>query len=284
MLNATNLTPKIGVEIEGADLAGALDDTTMNEILTLLNHNGVAVMRGQKLGIEQFMGFGRRIGPLAVHSLRQFSKPGFPELMVNSNIIEDGKPVGLADGGQHWHTDGAYLEKPYRATILYAVEIPIEHGVALGDTMFASTSAAYDALTPDMKDRLSTRRGVHCHGVARAKKAKSLALDAEQQAVLSNSVEHPAIRTHPYTGRKCLYVNPGSTLRLTDTDEDESDRLLATLFEHVSQPQFIYRHKWRAGDVVMWDNCSTQHCAVGDYQLPLRRLLYRTIVQGDKPF
>jgi taurine dioxygenase len=283
MLKATRLTPHIGVEVSGADLAGTSDEATIKEVLALLDENGVVVMRGQALSVEQFMGFSKRVGPLAVHSLKQFSKPGFPELMVNSNIVENGKPLGLADGGQHWHTDGAYLGEPYRATILYAVEVPVQNGVALGDTMFTSTAAAYDALPADMKERLSIRRGVHCHGVARAKKAKPLALDAEQEAKLAKTVEHPAIRTHPYTGRKCVYVNPGSTLRVTDMPEDESDATLKTLFAHVTRPEFVYRHKWRVGDVVMWDNCSTQHCAVGDYH-PLRRLLYRTIVQGTKPF
>jgi taurine dioxygenase len=201
--------------------------------------------------------------------------------MVNSNIVENGKPVGLADGGQHWHTDGAYLEAPYRTTILYAVEVPVnDEGVALGDTAFASTSAAYDALPEDTKQRLEGMRAIHCHGVAREKYKP--ALDKSQSEALRKTVEHPVVRTHPVTGRKCLYVNPGSTLRLAGMEEKESESLLASLCERAVRPELRYRHNWRVGDVVMWDNCSTQHCAIADYE-PRRRLLYRTIVQGERP-
>src|SRR4051812_1066917 len=207
LLEIKKLTPHVGVEIVGLDVSKPLPDSVRDELNDALAQNGVALIRGQRLSIEQFMGFSRSIGPLAVHSLKQFSKPGFPELMVNSNIVEDGKPVGLADGGQHWHTDGAYLETPYRTTILYSVQVPVgDDGVALGDTAFASTSAAYDALPEDLKARLGGMRALHCHGVAREKYLH--ALDKSQSEALRKTVEHPVVRTHPVTGRKCLYVNP----------------------------------------------------------------------------
>src|SRR3954467_304115 len=159
MLEMRKLTPHIGVELIGLDLAKPLADSLRDQVNDALARNGVALMRGQRLSVDQFMAFSRGIGPLAVHSLKQYSKPGHPELMVNSNIVENGQPIGLADGGQHWHTDGAYLEQPYRTTILYAVEVPVnDEGVALGDTAFASTSAAYDALPPETKERIAGLR------------------------------------------------------------------------------------------------------------------------------
>jgi len=283
MLKSGKLSETLGVEISGVDLSQPLAPAIRDEILNLLDHHGVALIRGQQLSMEQFLAFSRQVGPLATHSLKQYSAPGCPEIMINSNIVENGRPLGLADGGQHWHTDGGYLETSYRATILYAVEVPVRDGISLGDTLFASTSGAYDRLDPDTRSKLDGLRARHCHGVARMKRAETLKLEGSDTVALRKTVEHPAVRTHPYTGRKCIYVNPGSTLGFAGLDPDESDSLLEQLFNHITSPDYLYRHNWRAGDVVMWDNCSTQHRAVGDYH-PLRRLLYRTIVQGDKPF
>ena len=284
MFKIKRLAPALGVEIEGVDLSKPLVESAMQEILGALDREGVVLMRKQHISIDDFMRFSKGVGPLAIHSLKQYSKPGMPELMVASNIIENDKPIGLADGGQHWHTDGSYLEKPYRATILHAIEVPMKDGVALGDTMFASTGAAYDALEPDMQQRLSELRALNCHGVARNKRGKDLALEAGQREHMLKGVEQPVVRTHPYTGRKCLYAHRGSTARICGYDDAASDELLEMLFEHVIKPEFIYRHNWRVGDILMWDNCSTQHCAIGDYDLPLRRLLYRTVVQGQAAF
>lgn len=281
MLTTHPLTPHIGTEISGIDLSGTVAPAIVDEVLHILDERGVVIMRNQNLTLENFMAFSRSLGPLDVHPLRKFSRPGFPELMINSNIIENGQPIGLADAGQHWHTDGAYLEKPYRITLLYGVEIPVQDGVPLGDTIFTSTSAAYDALEPALRERLSTLKGINVHGVGRKKySATPLDLGAELSKKIQSGIEHPVVRTHPYTGRKCIYVNPGCTSQLAGMSESESDALLQQLYEHTTRDEFIYRHRWQVGDIVMWDNCSTQHRAVGDYALPLRRLIYRTIVQG----
>lgn len=284
MLTSVALTEKIGSEIKGMDLAGETSDEAIAQVVQTLAERGVVVIRNQNLSIEHFMGFSRRVGPLAIHSLNQFAKPGFPELMVNSNIVENGKPLGLADAGRDWHTDGAYTETPYRSTILYSIEVPVENGKALGDTVFASTAAAYDALDPEMKRKLDPLKAVHAHGVARDKRGNAHALEYEQAREMKKGVEHPVVRTHPVTGRKCLYVDEGTTRQICGMDEPESDALINSIVRHVIQEKFIYRHNWRVGDVLMWDNCSTLHQALGDYKLPLRRLIYRTLVKGTKPF
>lgn len=281
VMNVNHLTPHIGAEISGLDLSRDIDASTIDEVLHVLDTRGVVIMRGQQLTLENFMAFSRRLGPLDVHPLRKFSRPGFPELMINSNIIEDGQPIGLADAGRHWHTDGAYLQTPYRITVLYGVEIPVKDSAPLGDTYFTSTSAAYDALEPELRQRLSSLRGINVHGVGRKKfSATPLDLGAELSKKIQSGIEHPVVRTHPFTGRKCIYVNPGCTSQIAGMSESESEALLQQLYEHTVRPEFVYRHQWQVGDFVMWDNCSTQHRAVGDYDLPLRRLLYRTIVKG----
>lgn len=284
MLDAVQLTEHIGTEVRGLDLAAGIGDAVAAQLRDTLARRGVLLIRGQSMDVGQFMAFSRQMGPLAIHSLNQFSKPGFPELMVNSNIIENGKPLGLADAGRDWHTDGAYRDVPYRSTILYSLEIPIEGGRALGDTVFVSTARAYDELDEPMKQRLAGLQAVHSHGVAREKRGHGHKFDGSLMKEIQKGVEHPVVRTHPDTGRKCLYVDEGTTLKIAGLPEEESQALIATLLAHVLQEdRFGYRHNWRVGDVLLWDNCSTLHKALGDYALPMRRLIYRTLVQGVKP-
>lgn len=279
-LNTIPLSSKFGVEVKDVNLSGPLADGVVSDMVKTLYEQGVMILRGQNLTIESFIAFSRRVGPLTIHPLKQFSKPGYPELMVNSNIVENGKPLGLADGGQDWHTDGAYIERPHRTTILYAVEVPVQEGVILGDTMFASTTWAYDSLSDAQKQRIAPLSAVHRHGVNRERRGAAVHIRGLGDPALGG-VEHPLVRTHPHTGRKCLYVNEGSTAYVRDVSETESQDLINTLARHAVRQEYVYRHKWQVGDVVMWDNCSTQHCAIGDYKPPLRRLLYRTVVRGE---
>lgn len=154
----------------------------------------------------------------------------------------------------------------------------------LGDTRYASMTAAYEALSPDMKKRLHGLKAVHSYRYTYEKKATDFKLRpklAERGTDwLPPDVVHDVVRAHPYTGRKCLYVNEGYTTRIIGLPADESDALLNELKAHAVQPQFQYAHKWAAGDLVMWDNCLTQHKATPDYALPQRRLIERTTVLG----
>lgn len=205
MTSVVQLTQHLGVEIQGVDLAKRTRDANISDIVTLLDKHEVVVIRDQTLAVDQFVAFSRLVGPLAIHPLAQYSKPGFPELMVNSNIIENGKPLGLADGGQRWHTDGAYLETPHHSTILYALEVPIKDGIALGDTMFASTTAAYDALGAAMKNELLRLRATNFPNLARERGGQGV-FNESQRKKFAQGAEHPVVRIHSRTAKKCIYV------------------------------------------------------------------------------
>ena len=276
------LNPLFGAEITGVDISKDVDDATFKEVEDTYNNYSVVVFRDQRLTPEQHVRFARRFGKVEIHFLKQYLHPEHPELLNISNIIEDGRPIGCVDAGQFWHTDLSYVQKPSRGSILYAREIPQENGQTLGDTLFVSTAAAYDALSDEMKKRLHGLKAIHRYGHLHEKFMKRgtqrAELTAEQKA--TPDAIQPVIRTHPATGRKCIYVNEGFTVGIVGMPESESQPLLEELFAHCIRPEFMYRHKWRVGDLLMWDNGSTQHCAVADYALPLRRRLQRTTVRG----
>lgn len=275
----------IGAEIFDIDLAAGVDQNAFDAIVDAFHQHAVIAFRNQnKLSTEQQVAFSRRFGDLDVNVRSEFNKDGRPEVLVLSNITQDGKPIGVVDAGRYWHTDLCYLKKPARATILHALEVPMDGSEPLGDTRYASMTAAYDALCADMKKRLNGLKAVHSYRYTYEKKATDFKLRpklAERGTDwLPPDVVHDVIRTHPYTGQKCLYVNEGYTTRIVDLPAHESDELLNELKAHAVQPRFQYAHKWAVGDLVMWDNCLTQHKAIPDYALPQRRLLERTTVLG----
>jgi taurine dioxygenase len=218
--------------------------------------------------------------------MTQFAKPDNPEVFVLSNIVEDGRQIGAVDAAQYWHSDLCYTRTPSRVSILYALEVPVKGGRVLGPTDFADTAAAYYALPAEIKGQLEGRKA---RFVASKKKPGQRAshfnkMNKDTESRLEDSVVHPVIRTHPNTGEKSIFVNEGFTTEILDMELEESERLLNYLYAFTRQPRFIYRHTWAPGDVVMWDNALTLHQGVGDYALPQRRLLYRTIVKGTVPF
>jgi taurine dioxygenase len=278
----------LGAAIAGIDLADDVDQATFRAAESAFIDNQVVVFRDQRLSEARHIAFSRRFGELEIHVLKQYLHPDHPEILLISNIVEDGRPIGIADAGQYWHTDLSYVAAPSRCSLLYALELPVdEAGETRGDTLFASALAAYDALPEAMKNRLAPLRAIHRYG-DRYERMKSeggvrTALSDEQRRQVPE-VTHPVVRTHPKSGRTSLYVNEGFTTGIVGMPEDESRDLLAELVEHVKRPEFIYRHKWRKGDMLMWDNCSVQHRAVADYALPLRRRMHRTTVRGMVPF
>lgn len=281
----------LGHHIVNVDL-GKLDDETFKEVEDTFDKYGVVVIEGQKLSPEAQLDFTRRLGKEVRYPLPAFQLPGFPDIFVVSNVIEDGKPIGMADAGRLWHTDMIFSEKPPRCSVLYALEVPHRGDEPLGDTYFASTAAAYDALPPDMKKRiegLQTINSYRRYAQRRAReeaetnpeKTGQQARDANQNAI--PDMVHPLVRTHPRTGRKCLYIADGTTVEIVGWPQDESTALIEELLAHMIKPEFVYRHRWRVGDVVVWDNCSAIHQAIGDYELPARRRMHRTTVEGTKP-
>lgn len=243
--------------------------------------------RDQKLTPEQHVAFSRRFGELELHVRKDCCRPGFHELFVVSNIVVDGKPIGSQDAGLFWHSDLCYLKVPSRGSLFYALEVPHDaNGRPLGDTKFASSTAAYNALSDGIKKKIENRNSVQSFnkGYYRDRNAgPRKPLTAEQEA-RTPDVEHSLVRTHPNTGRKCLFVNEGYTARIAGMDGAEGDALLNQLITHSIKPEFIYRHTWKAGDFLLWDNCAVQHQAVADYRLPLRRHMERTTLTGTAPF
>ena len=280
----------IGTEILGVDLSRDLEDDTFARIRSALNERSVIAFRGQKLHPQRQVDFTRRLGELkATPLLDDYALPGYPDVMRVSNIIENGRHIGNPDAGVFWHSDGAYQKIPAMYSLLYAVEVPNKDGRTYGDTLWASTAAAYDALPDAKKQALSKLTAVHSlsHQYEKKKSAGVLrreAMTSDEQQKVVPEVRHPLIRTHPYTGRKCIYVNEGHTVRIDGMPPEESRALLEELFAFCVRPEFVYRHQWRVGDFVVWDNCPTMHKASFDYELPLRRLMHRTTVEGSAPY
>jgi taurine dioxygenase len=285
-LQAVSSGDAIGAEVRGADLSRPMDAASFDVIEGALHQYGVVVLRGQSIDVPQQKAFSLLWGEeLDIHPVRKFAMPGHPEILILSNIInENGEPAGAADAAQYWHTDLSYMTHPSRVSILYGVEIPQDDaGRPLGETEFASSAAAHDALPQRLRQRLQSLRAAHLAQKPKSRSHFVKPLDAETQARLKEVV-HPVVRTHPYTGRKCIYVNPGFTTHIVGMPAAESDALLQELFDFILQPRFRYVHRWAAGDVLIWDNCSTIHQGVGNYRLPQRRLMYRTIVKGSAPY
>jgi len=285
-VSIATLGEPLGAEISGIDVGRPMSDAAFKRIEDAFHEHCVLVFRNQRLTPEGHTGFSRRFGDLLVHVMRQYNDPQMPEVLVLSNIVADGKPIGMQDAGQYWHTDLSYTAEPSRCSLLYALEVPFENGVALGDTLFVNTCAAYDALPHDMKARLAGRNATHSYTARyeRMQKGGSRVELEEDQKKAVPEVVHPIVRTHPFTGRKSLYVNEGFTGGIVGMPKDESDALLAGLYEHVIDPRFMYRHRWQVGDLLMWDNCSTQHNAVANYAPHQRRHMRRTTVRGSAPF
>lgn len=286
-MNLQPLSPLFGVEVTGVDLSRDLDKDTFTAIKQAFNERSVMLFRNQKVTDEQHVRFSRRLGELEIHTLREFVKPENPELYVLSNIVENGKPIGIKDAGNYWHTDLSYTKIPSRGSIMYAIEVPHKDGIPLGDTQFASTAAAYSALPEKMKQKLAGLNAVHRFWDRYLRERKAAGSDVEisdERRAGTPDVVQPVIRTHPFTKRKCIYVNEGFTVSIVGMANDESRELLKELFAHCAKPDFTYRHKWQVGDVVMWDNCATLHRATVDFALPQRRLMQRTTLKGTEVF
>jgi taurine dioxygenase len=269
----------LGAEIRGVDLAQPLGDNAFAVIERAFDEHGVIFFRDQRITPPQQVAFTRRFGEIEFNIFgERWSVPGSPEIVVVSNATEDGKPIGVRRAGENWHSDMCYTARPPRGTMLYAHEIPDLWGLPLGDTEFASAAAAWDALPEPMKGFLGNRRAVFDF-VGRKR-----AFPPTQSEIDRNpAVTHPIVRTHPRTGRKCLYAMRDDCTGIEDMAADEAEGLIAALADHIVKPAFIYRHQWRVGDLLMWDNCMVQHRAIQDYDLPQRRVMHRTTMGGSVP-
>ncbi|MHA6909239.1 TauD/TfdA dioxygenase family protein [Ralstonia pseudosolanacearum] len=272
----------LGAEILGLNDAAGLSDADVAGIRQAwLAHDGLLVFRDVRLAPRAQVDFSRRFGPLQVHVLNQFHLPAHPEILVVSNVVEHGKPIGLGDAGRDWHSDLSYTPRPSLGSLLLARELPREGG----DTLFANMVRAYETLPAELKRSIDGRRAMHSY-VYRYERLRALSAwrppltQAQRDAV--PPVDHPVVRTHPETGRRALFVNEGFTSRILGLPEDESAAVLAQLFAHSIRPDNIYTHRWQPGDMLFWDNRSTVHFAPGCPDMH-RRTLHRTTIEGDVP-
>jgi taurine dioxygenase len=268
-----------GTEITGLDLATPLDGRTFAEIEATFDRSGVIVVRDQRITPAQQLAFARRFGDIEInyHSAK-YGLPEHPEIYKLSNITKDGKPIGSRRAGENWHSDMIYSPRPPRATMLHAIEVPELHGLTLGDTAFANAAAAYKALPDSMKRCIEGLKGVFDFTGRKRGEAPDPATVQRYPPV-----EHPIVRTHSRTGVRCLYINRDDCTGIVGLPHDEAEALIVALSDHVIKPEFLYRHRWRRGDIVMWDNCTVQHKAIIDYDLPQRRLMHRLTIAGTVP-
>lgn len=274
----------LGAEILDLDLSLPPDRETITAIReAFLASQGVLIFRDQRITPEEHIAFSRQFGPLMIHVLRQYLLPGHPEILIVSNVIENGKPIGLGDAGRYWHSDLSYAPEPSLGSLLHAQELPAQGG----DTSFANMYAAYEALPAEIKRRIEGRRAAHSYQnsydrfVDAGSKWRPPLTDAQKAEV--KEVIQPVVRSHPETGRKALFVNESFTSRILDLPEPESRELLDFLFAHSTQERFIYRHRWQHFDLVFWDNRCAIHLAHG-CPPELRRHMHRTTVKGDAPY
>jgi taurine dioxygenase len=274
----------LGAEIRGIDAAMPLSDIDLALVLEALHAHKVVVLRDQLLRPAQQIAFCARFGSLEEHVLAQFLVPGHRALVRVSNVLdEEGKPIGLVDAGRLWHSDGAFLDKPNLYSMLYAMEIPHDAaGKALGQTWFVDTGKAYDTLPAATKQRIAGLEALNSlEAVYAAMHKEKAALNRPPLTEAQRrGVVHPVVRVHPYSGQRCLYVSRAATVRILGLDAAESRQLIDEFADWCVRDEMQYHHRWREGDLLLWDNCGGQHLAIGDYALPQRRLMHRATVAG----
>jgi len=278
----------LGARIEGMDLAQPLAEPDYRAIEAALGRYGVVSFPRQNLGATQLKRFSESFGKLEVNVANLYHEPDLPEVMILSNIVENGKPIGLSDAGQEWHTDMSYSRTIAFANVLFGIRIPMRDGKPLGNTEFCNMHAAYEGLPQDLKRELDGMTITHDFNkfweMMRREKGSARPPLTEEQRRRKPPVSHPVFLTHPITGRKVLYANPGYSVRINELPEARSAEVLEFLFRHQVQEQYKYRHNWTEGDVLMWDNMGTIHNAVADYRPDEPRLIKRCQVMADKYF
>ena len=278
----------MGARIEDIDLARPIAEDHFRDILRALGAYGVLCFPGQRIDTKHLAAFGRMFGELEINVANAFHEPGFPEVMVLSNMTAHGKPIGLADAGQGWHTDMSYSTEIALANVLYALKVPMREGRSLGETQFRNMHAAYADLPSAIKSRLQGRTATHDFAkfwdMMRARPGSRRAALTPEQRAKKPPVSQPIFRMHPITGRTILYCNPGYAMRIDSLPEAESAELLAFLFAHQEQEKYFHAHRWAEGDLLMWDNVGTVHNAVADYGADEPRYMRRVQVMATKDY
>lgn len=286
MLNIARGAGVLGATVTGIDLAVPVPDAEFARIIAALGLHGVLRFPNQPISAEALRAFSARFGQLQVLPMAQV--PGLPEVSVLSNIVENGRNIGIPDAGQDWHTDMTYNQTVGFVNVLVALKVPMRDGRVLGSTEFVNTQAAYDDLPDDLRARLANATATHDLNKfwehMRQNKGSTRPPMSEAQRRERPPVSHPVFLTHPISGRKVIYVNPGFTERIDGIDADESDALLEQLYAHILLPKYRYVHQWAVGDLLLWDHIGTWHYAVPDYRPDEPRHMIRCQVMADKVF
>ena len=274
----------LGATVRGIDVKQA-DETEFARILLALGQYGVLRFPDQQLDADDVRRFSERFGEIQGPSA---GSPDVAHVGTLSNLKEGGRYVGLPDAGQDWHTDMSYRDVMGFVNVLYGIRIPRRNGVPLGGTEFSNMHAAYDALPPDIKDRLAGATATHDFAKfwdhMRRDRASERPPMTEEQRRRRPPVEHPLFLMHPITGRKVLYANPGYTVRINELLPHESDDMLEFLFAHQLEERFRYTHSWAENDLLVWDHLGTIHRAIADYRPDEIRLMRRCQVMATKVF
>jgi taurine dioxygenase len=274
----TKLGDHMAIAVEGIDLDRPVTDATAAALRGALLDNLVLCIRGQALAPLAYRDAMRFLGTLMTQTRTGALHDEVPEILILSSedrdTLGDGKKLVV---GAHWHSDDSYKAVPCALTILYGVEVP----AVGGDTEFTNMYAAYDGLSADMRRRIDGLEVVHKYDSSR-KGTRIAKLRSEDAAALPDVV-HPLVRAHPETGRRALYMNPNRMEAIVGMARDESDALLDALTAHATRPRYQYRHKWRQGDIVVWDNRCTMHKANADYPAGSRRVMQRLMIAGTVP-
>ena len=269
-----------GAEILDIDLARA-DDATLDGVVDAFNRHGAILARGQTMTADALERFVSRFGEPEDHTLVENTLPGHPKVYVLSNRIVDGKPIGAHNDGIGWHTDYSYKAEPVMCTMLYAVEVPAEGS----DTLLADGCAAWNALSPERQAQLDGLQ-LH-HSWAHFMKTREFNRQEEPDPVLlaeNPDVMHPLVRRHPSDGRKALWVSTGTVKEIVGMENPAGLELVDELIDFMTQPQFVYQHKWQVGDVLVWDNRCTLHTGTLYDDQKYVREMHRLWAKGDRPY
>ncbi len=276
------LSDTFGAEIIGAEISDNLEENDLETIMNAFLAFQVIVIRNQKLTAAEQKNFSQNFGELDIHISSKNKHKDHPELLILSNKKVNGKWIGATNAGDEWHTDTQYMQTPSKCTMLHALEVP-EAG---GETAFINTYAAFDALPEGLRDKIKDLKGINSWNRLRNPRVKIPKQHGDGKSVYDighPDVTHPIVRTHPETGRKALYVSPRHTLFIEGMPENESEKLLQQLFAVQQRPENTYIHKWRLGDIVIWDNRCTLHKGLGGIKPPGIRHLHRTLMAGSVP-
>ena len=277
-LETRELKPGFGAQILNLDLAKS-DDKTQAAVVEEFNLHGAILLRNQSMAPADLIKFISRFNEPEGHTLQENTLPGYPLIYILSNKVVDGKPIGAHNDGVGWHTDYSYKELPVMCTMLYAVEVPPEGS----DTLLADLCAAYDALPAVRKRELDPLVLHHSYQYFMAtREYNRMELSPELKAQ-NPDVFHPLIRVHPANGRRALWASTGTVKEIVGMPNPEGLKLIDELVEFCTQDRFVYRHKWQAGDLLVWDNRCTLHTGTLYDDKKYDRLMHRLWAKGDKP-